>query len=215
MGKFSLYDDSAKQIFSVSIRNVTEQDSGEYWCGAEAAWKSDHGYKVYFTQINLTVTDQCVSDSTSTPTQTSLPSSSSSSSLSSSSDLIQASPPAGFPIFTVITVSLILLLLLIGLIFLTLTLQKRRKMQAGTASIDQCSVQNSGNDQGVPLAVYEYKEINDTRRLSISDAGTSTEFSTVQLPTIPSDPQTIYANTELPTSPCDSAVYSTAQLPPS
>ncbi|MCJ8729220.1 hypothetical protein PDJAM_G00103630, partial [Pangasius djambal] len=60
MGKFSLYDDRAKQIFNVSIRNVTEQDSGEYWCGDEAAWKSDHGYKVYFTQINLTVTGEFV-----------------------------------------------------------------------------------------------------------------------------------------------------------
>ncbi|XP_058259606.1 polymeric immunoglobulin receptor-like isoform X2 [Hemibagrus wyckioides] len=55
-GKFSLYDDRAKQIFSVSIRDVTEQDSGEYWCGAEAAWTSGRGYKVYFTRINLTVT---------------------------------------------------------------------------------------------------------------------------------------------------------------
>ncbi|KAI5614554.1 polymeric immunoglobulin receptor-like isoform X2, partial [Silurus asotus] len=57
VGKFSLYDDRTEQIFTVSIRNVAEQDSGEYWCGAEAAWTSDHGYKVYFTQISLTVTD--------------------------------------------------------------------------------------------------------------------------------------------------------------
>ncbi|XP_053083708.1 polymeric immunoglobulin receptor-like [Pangasianodon hypophthalmus] len=243
MRKFSLYDDRAKQIFSVSIKNVTKQDSGEYWCGAEAAWKSDHGYKMYFTQIHLTVTEPRVSGSTSKPTQPSSLSSSSSSSpsssslssslspslssssssspspslassSSSSSDLIQASPPAGLPASTMITVSLILLLLfLIGIVFLTLTLQKRHKMQAGTALIDQCSVQNSGNDQGVPPAVCEYEEIKDTRCLSASDAGTSTEFSTVQLPTISSDPQTLYANTELPTSPCDSAVHSTVQLP--
>ncbi|XP_046708228.1 polymeric immunoglobulin receptor-like isoform X2 [Silurus meridionalis] len=56
VGKFSLYDDRTEQILTVSIRNVTEQDSGEYWCGAEAAWTSDHGYKVYFTRIRLTVT---------------------------------------------------------------------------------------------------------------------------------------------------------------
>ncbi|KAK3557452.1 hypothetical protein QTP70_027748 [Hemibagrus guttatus] len=56
MGNFSQDDDRARQIFSVSIRNVTEQDSGEYWCGAEADWTSDHGYKVYITRINLTVT---------------------------------------------------------------------------------------------------------------------------------------------------------------
>ncbi|KAF4078781.1 hypothetical protein AMELA_G00185490, partial [Ameiurus melas] len=60
VGKFSLYDDRAKQMLTVSIRNVTEQDSGEYWCGAEANWTSDHGYKVYFTQIDLTVTGEFV-----------------------------------------------------------------------------------------------------------------------------------------------------------
>ncbi|KAI5630155.1 polymeric immunoglobulin receptor-like isoform X2, partial [Silurus asotus] len=60
VGKFSLYDDRTEQIFTVSIRNVTKTDSGELWCGAGAAWKSDHGYKVYFTQINLTVTGEFV-----------------------------------------------------------------------------------------------------------------------------------------------------------
>ncbi|KAF7712019.1 hypothetical protein HF521_001030 [Silurus meridionalis] len=60
VGKFSLYDDRTEQIFTVSIRNVTKTDSGEYWCGAGAAWTSDHGYKVYFTQINLTVTGEFV-----------------------------------------------------------------------------------------------------------------------------------------------------------
>ncbi|KAF5882397.1 polymeric immunoglobulin receptor-like isoform X4, partial [Clarias magur] len=56
IGKFSLSDDRAKKMLTVSIRNVTARDSGEYWCGAEAAWESDQGYKVYFTQIILTVT---------------------------------------------------------------------------------------------------------------------------------------------------------------
>ncbi|KAI5614559.1 polymeric immunoglobulin receptor-like isoform X2 [Silurus asotus] len=62
-GKFSLYDDRTEQIFTVSIRNVAKTDSGEFWCGAEAAWTSDHEYKVYFTQINLTVTDSVAQNS--------------------------------------------------------------------------------------------------------------------------------------------------------
>ncbi|KAF5897321.1 polymeric immunoglobulin receptor-like, partial [Clarias magur] len=52
----SLYDDQEKNIFHVRFKNVTEPESGEYWCGAEVNWTSDHGYKVYFTQIILTVT---------------------------------------------------------------------------------------------------------------------------------------------------------------
>ncbi|KAF5888185.1 polymeric immunoglobulin receptor-like isoform X4, partial [Clarias magur] len=91
MGNLSLYDDRANKILSVSIRNVTERDSGEYWCGAEVAWESDHGYKVYFTQINLTVTvlDPHVPVSTLEPTQP--PSSSSSSSSASSSSILLSS----------------------------------------------------------------------------------------------------------------------------
>ncbi|XP_047669163.1 polymeric immunoglobulin receptor-like isoform X2 [Tachysurus fulvidraco] len=163
-GKISPYDDREKQIFSVSIRDVTEQDSGEYWCGAEVPCRSDQGYKVYFTRIDLTVT--------------------------------------GFPASTVIAVSVILLLLLIGIIILILTLKNRHKMQAGT-------FQNSGNDQGVPLDVHEYEEIKITRRLSASNAEMSTVYVTAQLPTISADRHAAY--TELPTKPCDSAVYSFAQ----
>ncbi|KAK2858231.1 hypothetical protein Q7C36_006150 [Tachysurus vachellii] len=167
-GKISLYDDKEKQIFSVSIRDATEQDSGEYWCGAEVPWRSDHGYKVYFTRIDLTVT--------------------------------------GFPASTVITVTVILLLLLIGTIILILTLQNRHKMQAGT------TFQNSGNGQEVPLDVHEYEEIKITRRLSASNAEMSTVYVTAQLPTISSDHHNAYVKRGLPTNPCDSSVYSSAQL---
>ncbi|MCI4375080.1 hypothetical protein PGIGA_G00104920, partial [Pangasianodon gigas] len=64
----------------------------------------------------------------------------------------------GLPIFTVITVSVILPLLLTGIIFLTFTLLKRCKMQAGTASICRHSKQDSRNGQGVSLAVCDYEE---------------------------------------------------------
>ncbi|XP_058258695.1 polymeric immunoglobulin receptor-like isoform X2 [Hemibagrus wyckioides] len=207
MGKFSLYDDRAKQTFSVSIRDVTEQDSGEYWCGAEAAWTSDHGYRVYFTRINLTVTDPHVPVS---PTKPSQLSSSSSPSSSSSSPILLFT---GFPASTVITVSVILLLLLIGIIILLVALQKRQTLLGSASTPGRRSVKDTGNNQGVPLDACEYEEIKDTRRLSASDAGTFTVHSTAELPTIPSDHHTVYANSDLPTSPCDSALYLTAQLP--
>ncbi|XP_047669147.1 polymeric immunoglobulin receptor-like isoform X2 [Tachysurus fulvidraco] len=205
--KTALYDDREKQIFNVSIRSVNKQDS-EYWCGSEKAWTSDHGYKVYFTRINLTVTDLYVPDSTLKPT---CPSSSllllTSSTSSSSSSLLRltdkikswttsASSPAGFPASTVITVSVILLLL-IGTITVFVALQKRKKLQDSASTT---SGQDPGN-QVVPRDICEYEEIKDSRRLSTSDAGNSTIYSTAELPS------------KLPTSPYDSAVYPTAQLP--
>ncbi|XP_046708093.1 CMRF35-like molecule 8 isoform X2 [Silurus meridionalis] len=214
VGKFSLYDDRTEQIFTVSIRNVAKTDSGEFWCGAEAAWTSDHGYKVYFTQINLTVTDLSVPVSKLKPTKTSSPQPLSSSSSSapppslSTSSFSSSSPSSKPAAFTVITVSVILLLLLIGIIFLTFTLQKRRRMHD---SVAQNSVQNSESDQAVPLVVSDYEEIKDTNRRSTSEAETSTFYSTAQIPTITSQP--VYAEIEVPTISCDSAIYSTAQLP--
>lgn len=56
--KITLYDDRERQTLTASIKHVTEQDSEEYWCGAEVNWKFDHGYKVYFTRINLNVTGE-------------------------------------------------------------------------------------------------------------------------------------------------------------
>ncbi|KAL6482301.1 hypothetical protein MHYP_G00103810 [Metynnis hypsauchen] len=55
--KLSLHDDQVHRIFTVGFNNLTEGDSGEYWCGAESDWTSDPGYKVYIKKIILRVTD--------------------------------------------------------------------------------------------------------------------------------------------------------------
>ena len=57
-GNFSAFDDPEQQIFTVTIHSLSEEDSGEYWCGVESDWKSDDGYRVYITQISLTVTGE-------------------------------------------------------------------------------------------------------------------------------------------------------------
>ncbi|KAF5892247.1 polymeric immunoglobulin receptor-like isoform X4, partial [Clarias magur] len=105
--KFSLSYDTKTLNVTVKIRNVTEQDSGEYWC--EASGQSGNGNTVYFMQINLTVTV-----STSKTTQ-----------LSPSS----TSPPTGFPASIVIPVSAIPLLLLIAFVFLIMILHRIHRMK--------------------------------------------------------------------------------------
>uniref|UniRef100_A0AAR2KI40 Immunoglobulin domain-containing protein n=1 Tax=Pygocentrus nattereri TaxID=42514 RepID=A0AAR2KI40_PYGNA len=71
-GKLYLHDDG-KQVFTVVINRLTEGDSGEYWCGAESDWTSDHGYKVFITQINLRVTEPTTPPSSSTSRSRSTP----------------------------------------------------------------------------------------------------------------------------------------------
>ncbi|XP_058236511.1 CMRF35-like molecule 8 isoform X1 [Hemibagrus wyckioides] len=106
----------------------------------------------------------------------------------------------------IIAVSVVLVLLLITLL-LTLVIQWRKKTQASSPAQ---SLKSPSNLQVLPLPVYDYEEIKDSRHVS------NTLYCTTELPTIlPDCSDTIYSNTELPTVPCDSsqAVYSTVQNP--
>ncbi len=49
-GRFSLYDDTTAAVFTVTFRNLTEQDSGKYWCGVDIS-----GNKDYYTEVNLNI----------------------------------------------------------------------------------------------------------------------------------------------------------------
>ncbi len=48
-GRFSLYDDTTAAVFTVTFRNLTEQDSGMYQCGTDR-----YGIDS-FTEVNLNV----------------------------------------------------------------------------------------------------------------------------------------------------------------
>uniref|UniRef100_A0AAR2KUC6 Immunoglobulin domain-containing protein n=1 Tax=Pygocentrus nattereri TaxID=42514 RepID=A0AAR2KUC6_PYGNA len=233
--KLSLHDNRARQIFTVSFNSLTEGDSGEYWCGAESDWTSDHGYKVYITQINLRVTASLPEKETilsppsppsRNPQSTKSNTSSSKPSGKSSSETIA---PKGLPSSSVIVVvSVILLLLLIGLLFFIVILRKRSKTQ-DPASTQSQPLRDFSNNHKVPTA--DYDQIKDTR--NCSDVGVSTVYTTADLPTNVSEPsQTVYDNVQLSTNPsepshavydnvqfishCDfsNSVYSPAQSPP-
>ncbi|XP_067258953.1 polymeric immunoglobulin receptor-like isoform X2 [Chanodichthys erythropterus] len=49
-GRFSLYDDTRSAVFTVTIRNLTEEDSDTYWCGTDIYAKKDS-----YTEVNLNV----------------------------------------------------------------------------------------------------------------------------------------------------------------
>ncbi|XP_053355315.1 polymeric immunoglobulin receptor-like [Clarias gariepinus] len=138
-GKFSLHDERAGQIMSVSIKNIAERDSGEYWCGAEANWTSDDGYKVYFTRINLTVT--------------------------------------GFPLSTVIAVSVTLLVLLIISLILIATVCKRCKKQ-GPEITTQTSGETNGEYENYPNAFnFQSRQMNNLSESVYQSLDTNTNQS--------------------------------------
>ncbi len=49
-GRFSLYDDTTAAVFTVTIRDLSEQDSGMYYCGTDIFWDKDP-----YTEVNLKV----------------------------------------------------------------------------------------------------------------------------------------------------------------
>ncbi|KAI4892453.1 hypothetical protein NFI96_023098 [Prochilodus magdalenae] len=237
-GRFSLGD--GNQTFTVSFNNLTEGDSGEYWCGAELDWTSDDGYKVYITQVNLRVTGTSASSTapentmttssspgnssfeTSKAARTSSPISSLSLELTTTSKTTPSSSPArGFLASSVIAVVFVILVLLLpGLLFF-----KRLRPQ-GLTSIQSQPLRDS--TKKVPPTVYE--EVKDSRHHPASVTGESSVYSTAQLPTNISEPSQIdYENvyipsncgflnpvffaTQLPSNPPDQDFYSIAQLP--
>ncbi|XP_051741953.1 uncharacterized protein LOC127508231 [Ctenopharyngodon idella] len=49
-GRFSLYDDTRSAVFTVTIRNLSEEDSGMYYCAADISLAED-----FYTEVNLKV----------------------------------------------------------------------------------------------------------------------------------------------------------------
>ncbi|KAL1281374.1 hypothetical protein QQF64_000177 [Cirrhinus molitorella] len=49
-GRFSLYDDTRAAVFTVTIRDLSEQDSGMYYCGTDIYAKKDP-----YTEVNLNI----------------------------------------------------------------------------------------------------------------------------------------------------------------
>ncbi|KAL1281497.1 hypothetical protein QQF64_000300, partial [Cirrhinus molitorella] len=126
--RFSLTDQTSAGVFTVNISNLTEEDSGKYWCGEE------HSGSFIFTEVHLHVN-------------------------------------RGFPVAAVVSVGLILLAVCLALVLFKIKHNRKHETSAHISS-DRRETEDHETAQ---------EEIQD----SVPESNPL--YSTVQLPTNPSD----------------------------
>ncbi|CAM4449021.1 unnamed protein product [Leuciscus chuanchicus] len=228
--RFSVYNDRSAGLLLLFIRDLNENDSGEY----KIIVKVSEDYS-FFSEFNLDIkkvpekttpssSPSSSSSSTSSPTS---PRPSSSSSSASSSSSVKTSPftgvsrtstslasPMTSPGSSLIVPLVLVLLVLIIAGLLLLFLCKKYQSQGG----DSSSQTGPGKHEVVSHTGCDYEEIKDTHKQLPTNPSDSSDtfYATAQLPTNPSDSSdTFYATAQLPTNPSDSpnTVYASAQLP--
>ncbi|XP_047659556.1 CMRF35-like molecule 3 isoform X3 [Tachysurus fulvidraco] len=202
--RFSLYDDKTARVFTITITDLRPEDGNTYWCAIDRLLPLSDIYTEFLLQVKTDdPTISSVSHTTHTPTHGDtthsvtdklLTYTTHKTPITSSSQGFQTLP-------VIIAVSVVLVLLLIALLF-TVLIQWKKKNQASSSAQ---SLKSSSNPRVLPAPACDYEEVKDSRALS------NTIYCTAQLSTnLPDGSETIYCNTELPTTP---TVYSTAQNP--
>ncbi|XP_010787465.1 CMRF35-like molecule 8 [Notothenia coriiceps] len=156
--RFSMIDETEKRNITITVRGVTKEDSGTYWCGAER--KTETQSNPFFNRFLMTVV------SVQPPTAT-FPVSSTTTAFAESRD------GPHVVITVIICVAALLLLLFVLMLILIYTRFSKNKRDAAAAA------QNDKDD-------YIYEEIQE--RPLKPDSGNSINkiYSTANFPTTPS-----------------------------
>ncbi|XP_056128061.1 CMRF35-like molecule 7 isoform X1 [Rhinichthys klamathensis goyatoka] len=132
--RFSLYDDTRSAVFTVTIRDLRELDSGTYQCAVDRTTGKDS-----YTEVNLKVFTETNPHRTTSSFK--------------APAITSASPVTGSPL--TVSVCVFLLLIIAGLVFVTVTLCRRRRSHNSSSKRSQVT---PGNNEEVSHAGCDYKQ---------------------------------------------------------
>ncbi|XP_019214061.1 uncharacterized protein LOC109202154 isoform X2 [Oreochromis niloticus] len=158
-GKYRLTN--TKKGFDVSIRDVSSQDAGVYWCGAES---KDGSYKASIRQIKLEVEDPSTTSST-----TSLNPPAPATSSTTQTPPVTAGSPLTVVITAAVLVALLLLVVIVVFTYKCLSWSKHRK---------------NGEAQNKEHHIYD--AIQESSQKSVTRPAIKTVYATANFPTNPS-----------------------------
>ncbi|XP_038551885.1 uncharacterized protein LOC119885743 isoform X1 [Micropterus salmoides] len=160
-GRFSMKEDKDKRNITITVRNVTTDDTGTYWCGAKSTDKTRSN--PFFHKLVMTVVSPAVSSTSSTFLVS-----------STQSNTASAESRGGSQVVITVIVCVVVLLLLLLFVLIVILFYRRRSHSKTTGK--EAASQNIKQD-------YVYEEIQQPVQTPDSGNEMNTIYANANFPT--------------------------------
>ncbi|XP_016304282.1 polymeric immunoglobulin receptor-like [Sinocyclocheilus anshuiensis] len=232
-GRFSLSDNASAGVFTVNIAELTEEDSGIYWCGAIQRGQGHKNKWISVTDLKISAvsservppkppttasfhtstpaTADTASDRTVTSSSSSSPSTSVLMFFSSAANAVSPKPQTGFaPIIMVVVIGILTGFGFSLFIYLRQIRKAKGQKEEGTQPTDvvhgpsnNLPSRYTGETKEATHTVYDYEDV--------SSSLDHPDYSLV-LPAFAKHDASVYALAQLPSSPSDNLTYSSIKF---